>query len=158
MKRETASKYPLPEFGLELEIIGCPVWKCACGVVVPEIPNPEALRDNLIKALIVLPEPLDGDEILFLRKRMGLTGAKLAEVLGVSRVEVSRWENDAVDISPHMDFKIRAETIDRLVPEEYRNRAKLALANVMHRVYKTVSVNAPIQVPAVASAGAFAFA
>ena len=158
MKKETIEAFPFPEMGLAIEILDCTVWKCACGEVIPEITNPEALISSIVRGLITLPMPLFGDAILFLRKRMGYTGAKLADNLGVNRVEVSRWENDMVTISAHMDFKIRMEAIEQMVPDEYKQRMKLAVGEVMHRLYKPESeFEAPLRVAA-AKAGSIELA
>ncbi len=158
MTKEMVEAFPFPEMGLNIEILDCPVWKCACGEVIPEITNPEALVVSIIRDLITATEPLDGDAILFLRKRMGYTGARLADAVGVNRVEVSRWENDAVGISPYQDFKIRMEAIEQLVPEEYKKHMKLEVGDVMYRLYKPdAELEVPLRVAA-AKAGSIELA
>lgn len=156
MERGIVETYPFAESGLNVELGNWPVWKCACGVVMPIIPNPEALKSKFIEVLISSKAPLEGDEILFLRKRMGLTGIKLASVLGVSRVEVSRWENDTNDISPFLDFKLRLEAIERLVTDESKKTAlKSRILELMHRLYKPEAEARPFQVQ---SSGELAYA
>jgi transcriptional regulator with XRE-family HTH domain len=162
MRKEVLERVPFPESGLaDLILMKWPTWTCACGVAMPEIKNPEIVKDYIVRDLILLVEPLDGDAILFLRKRMGFTGARLASAIGVNRVEVSRWENDAVDISPHYDLKIRLEAIENLVPVEFRDRMKLGVLDVMHRLYKpdAEAEEIPLRVTAAAAAaGELAFA
>jgi transcriptional regulator with XRE-family HTH domain len=161
MRKEILEKVPFPESGLDLILQNWPTWTCDCGVAMPEIKHPDIFKDYIVRDLILLTEPLDGDAILFLRKRMGYTGARLASAIGVNRVEVSRWENDAVDISPHYDLKVRLEAIENLVPEEFRDRMKLGVLDVMHRLYKpdAEADEIPLQVTAAAAAaGELAFA
>jgi len=52
----------------------------------------EMLSNELVKALLNETFPLGGCEIRFLRKAARMTQAQLADLLGVDRVTVARWE------------------------------------------------------------------
>jgi transcriptional regulator with XRE-family HTH domain len=82
---------------------------------------------------------LDGDAILFLRKSLGLTSEALAHILNVSRVEVSRWENNRVTIDPFHDFKLRLEAVDRLVPMKMQRESRELITLIFQRAYKPES-------------------
>jgi DNA-binding transcriptional regulator YiaG len=50
---------------------------------------------------------MKGAEVERLRKRLGMTQAEFAKLLGVHRVTVTRWETEAVTIQPPMAKLIR---------------------------------------------------
>lgn len=114
-----------------------PTFVCSgCSARMPILPDAE-LAVRCITRVLVCEEPrLDGDSILFLRKAMRLKAANLAYVLGVNRVEVSRWENDKVAIDPYNDFKLRLEAIDRVLPPDERREARDEVVNIMQHAYK----------------------
>lgn len=81
---------------------------CSCGEEAAEIPCLDDLLDKIAKRIVASAQFLSGAEVRFLRKRLGLQANELAEILGVSRVTVSRWENDKVKIDKAYDDMIRA--------------------------------------------------
>jgi Helix-turn-helix. len=96
------------------------LYKCAnCNAEMPLLPDPDDFTAWLAEQLVRQESRLKGNEIFFLRKALDLTGAKLAERLGVQRVEVSRWENDRQPISFHADFQLRMEVAERLLTAEH---------------------------------------
>jgi transcriptional regulator with XRE-family HTH domain len=46
---------------------------------------------------------------------MKLKATALADLIGVDRVSVSRWENDQAAIDGKYDFRLRAAAIDRVL-------------------------------------------
>ena len=48
-----------------------------------------------------------GEEVRFLRKSLGWSGADFARHMGVAEETVSRWENDATPIGPQADRLLR---------------------------------------------------
>jgi hypothetical protein len=66
---------------------------------------------------------------------MGLKAVELAEIIGVDRVTVSRWENDKVILDPYRDFKIRMEAVDRILSPHERRAARESVSLVLHRTY-----------------------
>jgi DNA-binding XRE family transcriptional regulator len=78
------------------------------------LPNALTLTTLILESLVVQPPGLPGTAIRFMRKALRLTAQTLAERIGTTREEVSRWENDRVAISPHFELKLRLEVIDGL--------------------------------------------
>ncbi len=108
-----------------------PYFKCAeCDNEMPLLPDPDDFTQWLIESLVTRESRLLGDEIFFLRKALGLTGAKLAERLGFQRVEVSRWENDRHPIAFEADFRLRLDAVD-LLPEEKRMEVRNEIVRVL---------------------------
>lgn len=61
----------------------------------------DGLSSQLVQQMLLANYPLSGMEIRFLRKALGLTQQALADVLGVFRETVARWEaleEDTVDM------------------------------------------------------------
>lgn len=95
----------------DAEIRRCP----KCGYHEVAIPRPEALNRTIAAAVIRKSAALSGPEMVFLRSQLGLTARALAGVMGVVPESVSRWENDALPVSPPVDRLLRtmvALTID----------------------------------------------
>jgi putative zinc finger/helix-turn-helix YgiT family protein len=65
-----------------------------CGEEVITIPDVNGLIAAVAVTRVMLPLKLNGTEIKFLRKAIGLSGKNLAELLGVRPETVSRWENN----------------------------------------------------------------
>lgn len=97
------------ESGLDNVILGgITVYRCkSCNEVMPEIPQMDTLHKLIALHVIEKNEPLTGKEIRFLRKEMGLSSVELAKQFGVTKVTVSRWENDAERIGTANDKLIR---------------------------------------------------
>ena len=145
----TVGNYHLTECGLdnvwleEWPMVNCP----KCEVSKPVLPDPAILEKLLIEAIVCHETRLDGDSILFLRRSMGLTAIALAEILRTSRAEISRWENDRVEISPYLDFRLRMEATRRLLPDRVRD-TQLEIADVLSTDrYQPQAEERPIRIP-----------
>jgi putative transcriptional regulator len=107
MKREVRDHQYI-ESGLSNVILkNIPMYKCLCGNEMAEIPAIERLHQKIAEDLFRKPALLTGEEIRFLRKEMELKAVELAHLLGVSKVTVSRWENQAKSIGILSDRLIR---------------------------------------------------
>ncbi len=85
-----------------------PVRRCAeCGDEEVVIPNQEALFRLLAHLLIRKGDRLAGAEVRFLRKYLGYSGERFAQVLGKRPETVSRWENDKEPIGFSSDRILR---------------------------------------------------
>jgi putative zinc finger/helix-turn-helix YgiT family protein len=115
-------------------------FKCAeCDKEMALLPDPDYFTQWLTERIVTKESRLVGDEVFFLRKALGLTGAKLAERLGFQRVEVSRWENDRNPIAFEADFRLRMDAID-LLPAEKANEVRNEMVKVLRRLtYKSVA-------------------
>jgi putative zinc finger/helix-turn-helix YgiT family protein len=78
-----------------------------CGEIMPIIPNIKGLHRQIALNLINKKNLLSGNEMVFLRKEMRLKAKELAQLVGVHKVTVSRWENEREKISPACDRLIR---------------------------------------------------
>lgn len=64
-----------------------------CGEKIVPIPHSTELMKLIAESILLKPANLDGAEIRFLRKNLHLKINEFAQLLGVDRVTVSRWEN-----------------------------------------------------------------
>jgi putative zinc finger/helix-turn-helix YgiT family protein len=101
--------YQYNESGLDNVVLhGIIQYKCAqCGEEAPEIPNIEELHLQIGKAIICNKEHLSAQEIVYLRKELGLKSKEMAELLSVTPQEYSKWENDKDIISSGSDKHLR---------------------------------------------------
>jgi putative zinc finger/helix-turn-helix YgiT family protein len=76
-------------------LIGVKFRVCrSCNAKIAEIPAVKQLMISIARAVVEGDSPLSGEEIRFLRKRLGKRSSDFARLVGVSLEEVSRWEND----------------------------------------------------------------
>jgi DNA-binding transcriptional regulator YiaG len=73
----------------------------------PELPAVQSLHAAIAKHFLFRREALRGEEVRFLRKEMGIKAKDFAEVLGVTKVAVSRWENSRRPLAAVTDRLIR---------------------------------------------------
>jgi transcriptional regulator with XRE-family HTH domain len=111
------------------------VYRCRkCGAEYRELPNLRRLHRGIADRLTQDLLPLSGPALRFLRKQMGLSTKELAEVMGVRRESVTRWETGAEPIGPTSDRLARlvygvwrsAESGQPLPPHLQRVRDSLA--------------------------------
>jgi putative zinc finger/helix-turn-helix YgiT family protein len=92
--------------------------KCAnCGHTFTSFPRWSDLSNRVVGALIAKPTRLTAGEIRFLRLTIGLKAQGLADTLGVTPSQVSRWENGAVPISGLADRLFRMVVATRMTLE-----------------------------------------
>lgn len=100
--------YEFKQLGLPVRLHGIEIVKCPrCGNEDPIIPRVNKLMRSIAMALIRKPYGLEGAEVRFLRKYLGMTGEEFAEYLDVDKTNLSKWENDADPIGPQSDRLIR---------------------------------------------------
>ena len=120
------------------------VTRCSkCGAFEIAILNLEGLHQAIARTLITKQARLTGEEVRFLRKVLGWSGADFAEHMGTSAETVSRWENDTIPIGPQADRLLRLMVMSRGPVSDYR---KLDLL-------KTVARAKPAAVRMLAKAG-----
>jgi putative zinc finger/helix-turn-helix YgiT family protein len=75
-------------------LIGISYRVCAeCDERCADIPAVKDLMTKIARAVVEKESPLSGAEIRFLRKRLGRRSSDFARIIGVSKEQVSRWEN-----------------------------------------------------------------
>lgn len=96
------------ESGLDnVYLANIPVYKCSCGASLPSIFRLHRLHELIALTLIKKPSLLNGDEIKFLRKNLRLPSKVFANMLGVGKTTLPKWENDAQNHSEVYDRLIR---------------------------------------------------
>ena len=105
-KRET---YLYKECGLDnVVLLDQPVRRCPnCGAHELSLRALSRLHREIAISIINRPSKLTGQEVRFLRKHLGYSGIDFAQVIGVARSHLSRWENDAEPIGPANDRLLR---------------------------------------------------
>jgi len=107
--KEKKGGYHFIESGLpNIYLEGVTIHHCSCGEENAAIPCLDALLDKIASSIVENSPLLTGPEVRFLRKHLGLKSVELAYVLDVSKVTVSRWENDKARIDKSYDNMIRA--------------------------------------------------
>ncbi len=86
-----------------VDICTCP----ACDEVFASIPNVPDLHARIGEKLLKKKSLLNGPEIRFLRKNLGLSAKKFARYLSVDHATLSRWENDKQEPTGTHDRLIR---------------------------------------------------
>jgi transcriptional regulator with XRE-family HTH domain len=131
-------RYQYRESGLDnVWLVGLEMYVCPeCKLRLPIFRDLELITRYITRELVRERGRLNGASVLFLRKAMRLRASELAEIIGVDRVTVSRWENDKVVIDPYRDFKLRMEAIDRILTPHERRSARENVSLVLHRTYK----------------------
>jgi putative zinc finger/helix-turn-helix YgiT family protein len=102
-------RYHYKECGLDnvyLENIELRVCK-ACGVEMPRIRRVLDLHATIARAVALKPSLLNGAEIRFLRKHLGLKAREWAALLRIDHTTLSRWENGDQQIGPQSETLIR---------------------------------------------------
>lgn len=78
------------------------------------IPAIGLLHKVISQGIVSLKAKMTGKELRFLRTEMGLTQAKLAEIIKVSSLTVSRWERDEFPLDDGAEVLIRLLAIHEL--------------------------------------------
>lgn len=100
--------YRYLESGLDYVYLeGIPVFECPNGHKLPRIPKMKELLDVIADAVLRKSTPLTGDDVRFLRKRIGLRAVVFGQYLGVNASTISRWETGKEKIGPQSDRLIR---------------------------------------------------
>lgn len=83
------------------------VCKVCERIVKVQIPSVEELMNALARALVCKSSPLRGEEVQFLRKRLGVKQSLFASILGYSPEQLSRWENGHNELAGATDRLVR---------------------------------------------------
>lgn len=104
------------------------VRRCAgCGGYELVIPKVEQLHRLMAHTIIRKPVSLVAEEIRFLRKYLGWSGADFAAHIGAKAETVSRWENGKLTMSPQADRLLRAMVALREPEKDYSLEALKAI-------------------------------
>ncbi|HUU40238.1 MAG TPA: type II TA system antitoxin MqsA family protein [Desulfatiglandales bacterium] len=124
-------EYHYTESGLNnVYLSGVEICECTCKEKMVAIPSVMELHRLIGIVLINKNTPLTGEEIKFLCKNMGISGKIFAEVIGIDKATLSRWENDNQVVLKSNDRLIRLaysnvrgiskKEIKRLIEDKFR--------------------------------------
>jgi putative zinc finger/helix-turn-helix YgiT family protein len=101
--------YPYKESGLKnVTLSGIELIRCRkCGHVDPVIPRLNELHRALALAVASQPFRLQGEDVRYLRKYLGMTQETFAELLHIHKSNLSKWENNEDKIGEQSDRLIR---------------------------------------------------
>ena len=107
--KKIKTDYKYTESGLQNVILeGITAYECPkCGGINPIISRIKEVHRTIAQELLKKDSLLTGKEIVYLRKEMKIKAKDLAQILGVTKVTVSRWENGKEQTSPICDRLIR---------------------------------------------------
>ncbi len=107
--------YRYTESGLDnVILLGVEVRRCpSCGLSEVVLPRLEELHRTITRTVATGSSPLRPQEIRFLRKYLGYSGADFARVIGVSPETLSRWENGKAEPSRMVDLLLRYMALTR---------------------------------------------
>lgn len=135
--RATRKDYRYGESGLKNVMLkDITVHECKCGETLPEIPSIKRLHERIADDLINKQGPLTGEEFRFLRKGMRMSARELAQLLGVTSVTLSRWENNKEKVGPQSDRLLRYIYLTRskgLVTSQVAKRLEGIMVGIVDR-------------------------
>lgn len=109
LRSTTDHPYKFWDSGLSnVYLVGVRYWVCEeCKKQAAEIPALEQLMSVIAKAVVMKPALLNGEEIRFLRKRLGKKAADFAELINKTPEHFSKLENDQLPLQEDTDKLIR---------------------------------------------------
>lgn len=111
-------------------LVGIKYYTCECGRVLADIPAITQLMQLIARDLLVKEGSLAGEEIRFLRKRLGKKQSDFSNDIGVKPETFNRYENDKLAVSEPSDKLIRLVYL-LLSKDEHLSEAKAALEELM---------------------------
>ncbi len=95
------------------------VYECKrCREILPEISNVKDLHQQIAEIIINKPSALSGKEFRFVRKWLQMSAVKLAQMLGVTTVTLSRWENGKEKVGSQSDRLLRCLYLAKTSPRK----------------------------------------
>ncbi|HVU01659.1 MAG TPA: type II TA system antitoxin MqsA family protein [Polyangiaceae bacterium] len=101
-------------------LVGVEVRRCTeCGEHEVVIPKIEKLHRTIAMAVVGKKTRLTAEEIRFLRKYLGWSGADFARHMGVTPESISRWENEKERMNPVADRLLRLMVVTKAPVADY---------------------------------------
>jgi putative zinc finger/helix-turn-helix YgiT family protein len=89
-------------------LVGIKYWICkVCGAMAAEIPAPMQLMNVIAKSVVMKHGLLTGEEVRFLRKRLGQKASEFAELIGKTPEHFSKIETGKLELTEPLDKLIR---------------------------------------------------
>ncbi len=126
-KATLAKPYRYDLTGLKnLHLDGIDVYQCPrCGGQAPSIPRLPELHRAIALQLIGSGEHLTGEEIRFLRKWLGFSGVRFAQLMGFSLEHLSRVEHGHKPLGTSSDRLLRVLALTAARKTEFSEVSKL---------------------------------
>ncbi|MDE0303426.1 MAG: helix-turn-helix domain-containing protein [Albidovulum sp.] len=107
--------YHYTECGLDNVFIeGAMEFGDGAGADPVTIPAIGQLHRVIAEGIVTHPAKMTGQELRLLRTEMGLTLARLAEILKVRLLTVSRWERNETSINDAAEMLVRLHSVTKL--------------------------------------------
>lgn len=148
--KASRQNYCYTECGLQsVVLMNILVFHCSkCSAIVPEIPDAGWLHYVISWDLLHKKTLLSAEEVKFVRKMAAYSATELANVMGTSKVTVSRWETGSRQISKENDRLLRLICFARMVEQVAGETADSELAvNIarLARVYKSMNITTVLE-------------
>ncbi len=105
---ESQERYHYTESGLDnVYFDNVCIYRCKCGEFFPSIPGVIDLHTKIGKMVIKKSTALNGKEIRFLRKNIGMNAKTFSDYVGIDKSTFSRWENNQQKLAKPNDRLIR---------------------------------------------------
>jgi putative zinc finger/helix-turn-helix YgiT family protein len=105
---ESQEIYHYKESGLDnVYLDNVCVYRCKCGEVFPSIPGVIKLHTTIGQMIVKKSTALNGKEIIFLRKNIGMNAKTFADYVGIDKSTLSRWENNQQKLAKPNDRLVR---------------------------------------------------
>ncbi len=109
------SEYHYTECGLDNVFIeGAGEFGDDAGEDSVTIPAIGQLHRVIAEGVVTHPAKMTGQELRFLRTEMGLTQARLAKILKVTLLTISRWERNETSINDAAEMLVRLHSVTKL--------------------------------------------
>jgi DNA-binding transcriptional regulator YiaG len=107
--------YAYKECGLDnVVLLDVLVFNCKCGEIAAQIPAMAVLHQIIAGEILKKPTLICGEEIRYMRKFVGYSAAEFADIIGSTKISVSRWENGA-KITPNTDRLLRLAFFTKII-------------------------------------------
>lgn len=110
------------------------------GDQVMTIPAINSLHRTIAKGIVLHKSGMSGDELRFLRTELGLTQARLAQMLHRDKQSVGRWERNEIEIYSTAEALLR-----RLAIEQLELPVDLGIAELSARSVRSANLQ-PIEI------------
>lgn len=117
-------------------LIGIRYFTYPDGRIVPEIPAIKQLMQLIARELIEQKEPLTGDAIRFLRKRLGQKQVDFARAIGIEPETLSRCENGHQRLGEANDKLVRLYYAIAALDDGHLSRLRSELKEILSRWYE----------------------
>lgn len=132
LKRQLATK-KYEEGGLDnVTLINVEYYRCPeCGEEFLGYGNIEVLHEKIVGFFLQKKALLTGKEIRFIRKHLGYSGAKFAEMVGYDPASIYRIEGGESTITEAFDRMVRFFAASKMVDRNYDLHDKLSSGDLM---------------------------